>query len=101
MCARDGHIYHVSLLFFESQDLQKHFWSCFHGSTHSNLVLVLYFYLFVQVIYFFVLVIYFFVLQMGSWPDNHLLFILLIQVVSCKGYSFMAATWQQEVSSWL
>ena len=36
--------------------------------------------------------------QMGSCPDDHLLFILLIQVVSCKCYSFTAATWQQEVS---
>ena len=24
MCARDGHIYYVALLFLESQDLQKH-----------------------------------------------------------------------------
>ena len=24
MCARDGHIYHESLLFLESQDLQNH-----------------------------------------------------------------------------
>ena len=47
MCARDEHIYYVSLLFFESQDLQS----------PSNHVLVIYF--FVLVIYLFVLVIFY------------------------------------------
>ena len=57
MCVRNGHIYYLSLLFLESQDLQKHL---IEATSPSNLDLVIYF--FVLVIYFFFLLIYFFAL---------------------------------------
>ena len=52
MCALDGHIYYVSLLFLESQDLQNHL---VEATSPSNLVVVIYF--FVLVINFFAQVI--------------------------------------------
>ena len=54
MCARDGHIYYVSLLFLETQDVQNHLYEAVSMTTAlSGSFLVIYF--FVKVIYFFVL----------------------------------------------
>ena len=56
MCARDGHIYYVSLLFLQSQDLQKHLIEAVSMATElSGSFLVIHF--IVPVIYYFVLVI--------------------------------------------
>ena len=56
MCARDGHICYVSLLFLESQYVQNHLYEAVSMATElSGSFLVIYF--FVLVIYFFVQVI--------------------------------------------
>ena len=63
MCARDGHIYYVSLLFLEIQDVQNYLYAAVSMATElSGTFLVIYF--FVPVIYLFVSVNYFFVLLM-------------------------------------
>ena len=49
MCARDGYIYYVSLLFLESQGLQNHLIEAFSMARELSGLLLL--------IYFFVLVI--------------------------------------------
>ena len=88
MCACDGHIYYVSLLFLESQYLQKHFieLKLFHSKgafrlSSPNLFLCSSNLLFEC-------------LQMGSCPDDHLLFIFnpgcFLQVLLIHGSNLAA-----------
>ena len=68
MCAHDGHIYYVSPLFLESEDLQNYLIEAVSMANElSGSFLVNYF--IVTVIYFFVLYLSFF-LKVEIWKTN-------------------------------